>query len=78
MRRKYDRHESEIKLPFWLSNSTKELIVSAVKNNTPIIITGAQKPTGKTSLKNILESQNILVFEEWECAKIVLDEPIDL
>lgn len=63
-------------LPNYLSNSQKAEIEHAIKNGIPIIISGKQGPTGKTTLKNLLTECGAIAFEEWECQKIVLNERI--
>ena len=68
--------KTDVKLPEGLSETHKREILTAIKNNTPIIISGEQGPTGKTYLKEMLVSQNILAFEEWECTKITLSKSI--
>lgn len=76
VRKKYESHESEIKLPLWLSEGDKQAIITAIKKDTPILISGKQGPTGKSYLKNLLARQGVRAFEEWECQKIILDEII--
>lgn len=66
--------ESKIELPDFVSKTTKAKIVHAVKNNIPIIVSGNQGPTGKTTLKNIINSAGGYAFEEWECERIELNE----
>lgn len=67
------RFTSDFKLPDYLSENQKLDIVEAVKKNTPIIIKGVQGPTGKTTLKNILLEQDVVVFEEYECCVVELN-----
>ncbi|WP_277585870.1 hypothetical protein [Psychrobacillus antarcticus] len=76
VRKKYESQESEIKLPLWLSERDKKAIITAIKKDTPILISGKQGPTGKSYLKNMLTRQGAKVFEEWKCQKIVLNEII--
>lgn len=64
----------EIKLPHYLSKTQKAQINYAIKNDIPIIISGNQGPTGKTTLKNILQEGGVTAFEEWECQRIELNE----
>ncbi|AUJ26585.1 hypothetical protein [Virgibacillus dokdonensis] len=66
-----------ISLPEWLSNRHKKDILKAVKDNTPILIKGLSGPTGKTFLKETLKKRGALVFEEWECLEVELNEFIE-
>lgn len=61
-------------LPNYLSRTQKAQIEHAIKNDIPIIISGKQGPTGKTTLKNLLQEAGVTAFEEWECQKIELNE----
>lgn len=63
----------EIELPNYLSKTQKAQIEYAIKNGIPIIISGKQGPTGKTTLKNLLVDCGVIAFEEWECEKIELN-----
>lgn len=61
-------------------NLTKEQIKNikyAVKNNLPIIVGGDEScPTGKTTLYQLLKSQGILVYENYQVVKIELNNRI--
>ncbi|PRS08085.1 hypothetical protein C6W27_23025 [Bacillus paralicheniformis] len=41
-------------LPDYLTEKQKEEIIHAINTNKPILISGNQGPTGKTTLKNYL------------------------
>ncbi|MBY8348039.1 hypothetical protein A4A38_21745 [Bacillus licheniformis] len=69
--------ESELNLPGWLSRVQKQEIGTAIKEGTPILITGKQAPTGKTYLANLLKEQGVLAFEEWECVKVTLNDLLE-
>ncbi|AST97312.1 hypothetical protein [Shouchella clausii] len=69
--------KSEINLPVWLSEEQKQEIAAAIKEGTPILITGKQGPTGKTYLANLLKEQGVLAFEEWECVKVTLNDLLE-
>ena len=45
----------------------------AIINGNPIIITGRQGKTGKTNLKDYLNSFGILAYELWECETVELN-----
>lgn len=62
------------KLPDNLSEEQKNRIVRAIKENTPIIISGRQGCTGKTYLKDYLNKFGIIAYELWECELIELDK----
>ena len=62
------------KLPDNLSEEQKNRIVRAIKENTPIIISGRQGCTGKTYLKDYLNNFGIIAYELWECELIELDK----
>lgn len=47
-------------------------VQDAIKNKTPIIVSGEQHIKGKTSLKNKLIENGAVAFELWECLKIEL------
>lgn len=63
----------KIELPNYLSKTQKAQIEHAIKNGIPIIISGKQGPTGKTTLKNLLADCGVIAFEEWECQNIELN-----
>ena len=62
------------KLPDNLSEEQKNRIVRAIKENTPIIISGRQGRTGKTYSKDYLNKFGIIAYELWECELIELDK----
>lgn len=62
------------KLPDNLSEEQKKRIVRAIKENTPIIISGRQGCTGKTYLRDYLNKFGIIAYELWECELIELDK----
>ncbi|KYC74460.1 hypothetical protein B4092_3919 [Bacillus licheniformis] len=62
-----------IQLPDYLTEKQKEQIIHAIHTNKPILISGNQGPTGKTTLKNCLLEHGILTFEKWECCEIELN-----
>lgn len=64
----------KIELPNYLTEVQKAQIEHAIKNSIPIIISGKQGPTGKTSLKKVLTDCGVTAFEEWECQNIELNE----
>lgn len=53
-----------------ISDKEMKLINSAIKNNTPIIISGKQGPLGKTRLENLIRSKGGVAHEEWECLRV--------
>ena len=63
-------------LPDYLTKKQKSDIKRAIKNNIPIIISGKQGATGKTTLMNLLKKQGIVTYELWECQEIKLDKPL--
>ena len=67
----------DVTLPDYLSEKQKEGIIEAIKKGTPIIISGAQGPTGKTTLANILKDNGIIAYEKWECLEIKLNKKLD-
>lgn len=67
----------EFILPNYLSDKQKEDITLAMKEGTPIIISGKQGPTGKTTLANILKENGITAYEKWECFEIELNNKLD-
>lgn len=70
---KFRRLPKDFKLPDYLSEEQQEDIILAIKKDKPIIISGEQGPTGKTTLANILKSCGIKAYEKWECLEIKLD-----
>ncbi|ASB90861.1 hypothetical protein OZL92_22630 [Bacillus sonorensis] len=67
------RITSDFQLPDYLTEKQKDEIVHAIKTNKPILISGNQGPTGKTTLKNYLVKHGIQAFEKWECCEIELN-----
>ncbi len=63
-------------LPSFLSDDQKDQINSAVRKNKPILVTGSQGPTGKSTLVQFLKENGITAFEEWECERIDLTIPL--
>lgn len=72
----FRRLPKDFKLPECLSEKQKEDIIEAIKKGTPIIISGTQGPTGKTTLANILKDNGIIVYEKWECLEIKLNKKL--
>ncbi|AGN35069.1 hypothetical protein HMPREF1012_03883 [Bacillus sp. BT1B_CT2] len=64
-------------LPDYLTEKQKEEIIHAINTNKPILISGNQGPTGKTTLKNYLVEHGILAFEKWECCEIELNRTLE-
>lgn len=67
---------NDLELPDYLTKKQKEDINRAIKEKIPIIISGKQGPTGKTTLANILKEQGIIAYELWECQEIELNEKL--
>lgn len=67
------RLPKNFKLPDYLSVKQKFKIYRAIINGIPIIITGRQGKTGKTYLKDYLNSFGILAYELWECETVELN-----
>ena len=67
------RPSENFKLPDFLTKQQQNDVAKAIKSGTPIIISGKQGPTGKTTLTRILRENGITAYEEWECTKIVLN-----
>ena len=63
-------------LPSFLTDDQKEQIEYAIKENKPILVTGPQGPTGKTTLIRFLKESGITAYEEWECEFINLNVPL--
>ncbi|EPH69942.1 hypothetical protein [Enterococcus faecalis] len=64
----------KIILPDFLTSKQKYQILKACKRGTPIIVTGEQGPTGKTTLVKCLRDQGFQAFETWECLTIMLND----
>ena len=66
----------------------RPLVDAAIAHGIPIIVQGAQGPTGKTALVNDLRKHGAIAWEWWEANKksddntcaivITLDKPISL
>lgn len=61
------------KLPDYLSVNQKFKIYRAIIKGVPIIITGKQGKTGKTHLKDYLNSFGITAYELWKCETVELN-----
>ena len=72
----FRRLPKNFKLPEYLSEEQKEKIIVAIKKSTPIIITGQTGSTGKTYLKDYLNSLGVIAYELWECEVIELNNVI--
>lgn len=59
-----------------LSKKQVEEINTALKDGKTIIIKGPSGPTGKTTLKKILQKNGYRSVEEYETYAIILDKPI--
>jgi len=64
----------KLELPDFLSKKQKADIRRAHSYGRTVLIMGPPGPTGKSTLKNILESQGVKVCESWECQPVVLTE----
>lgn len=62
----------KIVLPDFLPPIQKHQILKACKRGTPIIVTGLNGPTKKTTLVKYLRKQGFIAFENWECLTITL------
>ena len=69
----FRRLPENFKLPEYLSDEQKEKIINAIKRNIPIIITGVQGKTGKSYLKDYLNSFGVIAYESWECETVELN-----
>lgn len=69
----FRRLPKDFKLPNNLSEEQKEKIINAIKKNIPIIITGVQGKTGKSYLKDYLNSFGVIAYELWECETVELN-----
>ncbi|EAD4838441.1 hypothetical protein WN83_14270 [Listeria monocytogenes] len=61
-------------LPNYLTPKQHDDINQAIKKKTPILVTGKQGPTGKTTLTNLLKKEGAVVFEYHEFFIIELNE----
>ena len=64
-------------MPDFLSAAQKKQINEAIELGKPVLVKGPQGPTGKTTLVNLLRSQGVIAFEEWECLTLELNSFID-
>jgi Flp pilus assembly CpaF family ATPase len=71
------RLSKDFTLPNYLSEEQREEIILAIKKGIPIIISGEQGPTGKTTLVNTLRENGITAYEKWECLEIELNDRLD-
>lgn len=55
------------------SKKKADVIKLAIKNKTPIIITGKQGKSGKTYIADKLRNAGAIVFEEFECLFLRID-----
>ena len=69
----FRRLPENFKLPDNLSEEQKEKIINAIKRNIPIIITGVHGKTGKSYLKDYLNSFGVIAYELWECETVELN-----
>lgn len=51
-------------------------IKAAIKAGTPILITGPQIPTGKSTLCEVLRKTGATVFEQHEMYEVTLNRPL--
>lgn len=75
----YRNFEDELEpyeLPSFLSEEQKQSILEAKKEGKPIIVSGIQGSTGKTTLINFLNEMGMVAFEKWECLEIELNSKI--
>ncbi len=64
------------KLTSLVGEKTANDVRNAIANNKPIIVTGPQGPTGKTTLTNLINENGGIAFEEFEALTVRLDRPI--
>ena len=64
------------KLTSLVGEKTANDVRNAIANNKPIIVTGPQGPTGKTTLTNLINENGGIAFEEFEILTVRLDRPI--
>ena len=57
-----------------VSEETLDNMKFALDNNMPILIKGSQKPTGKTTLCNILREYGVQAYEEFEIFTVELNK----
>ena len=64
------------KLTSLVGEKTANDVRNAIANNKPIIVTGPQGPTGKTTLTNLINENGGIAFEEFEVLTVRLDKAI--
>ena len=57
-----------------VSEETLDNMKFALDNNMPILIKGPQRPTGKTTLCNILREYGVQAYEEFEIFTVELNK----
>lgn len=57
-----------------VSEETLDNMKFALDNNMPILIKGSQKPTGKTTLCNMLREYGVQAYEEFEMFTVELNK----
>ena len=57
-----------------VSEETLDNMKFALDNNMPILIKGSQRPTGKTTLCNILREYGVQAYEEFEIFTVELNK----
>lgn len=57
-----------------VSEETLDNMKFALDNNMPILIKGPQKPTGKTTLCNMLREYGVQAYEEFEMFTLELNK----
>lgn len=58
----------------FLTPNLKTEIIRVINNGIPVVISGIQGPTGKSTLKKFIRSIGGKAYEECECKIITLDE----
>lgn len=60
-----------------LGGQKAKRLLQAVSDGQPIIITGPQIATGKTTLCKVLRKAGAPVFEQWEVYEVNLSKPLE-
>lgn len=60
-----------------LGGQKAKRLLQAVSDGQPIIITGPQIATGKTTLCEVLRKAGASVFEQWEVYEVNLSKPLE-
>lgn len=68
------RKPYKFQIPANLTRQHREILVDAIEQGLPVMISGPQMRTGKTALRNLLRVQGIDAREEWEFGRIALTE----